>query len=47
MCTVTEVFLLAAVSVLKNGGSYLDAVERGCSICEIEQCGGSVGYGGR
>ncbi|XP_063233244.1 N(4)-(Beta-N-acetylglucosaminyl)-L-asparaginase isoform X1 [Bacillus rossius redtenbacheri] len=26
--------------------SALDAVERGCSVCEEEQCDGSVGYGG-
>ena len=37
----------AAVAVLTAGGSYLDAIERGCSICEEEQCDGSVGYGGR
>ena len=31
---------------LKGGGSALDAVEKGCSVCEVEQCDGSVGYGG-
>jgi N4-(beta-N-acetylglucosaminyl)-L-asparaginase len=31
--------------VLKNG-SHLDAVEAGCSECEVEQCDGTVGYGG-
>lgn len=30
-----------------NGGSVLDAVEYGCTVCEVEQCDGSVGYGGR
>lgn len=24
----------------------LDAVERGCARCEVEQCDGTVGYGG-
>lgn len=43
----TQVFSYAAVNVLTNGGSYLDAVEKGCSTCEIEQCDGSVGFGGR
>nr|XP_013797610.1 PREDICTED: N(4)-(beta-N-acetylglucosaminyl)-L-asparaginase isoform X2 [Apteryx mantelli mantelli] len=28
------------------GGSELDAVEKGCGQCEIDQCDGSVGYGG-
>ncbi|XP_037255281.1 N(4)-(beta-N-acetylglucosaminyl)-L-asparaginase isoform X2 [Falco rusticolus] len=32
--------------VLQLGGSELDAVERGCTQCEIDQCDGSVGYGG-
>ncbi|XP_074761885.1 N(4)-(beta-N-acetylglucosaminyl)-L-asparaginase isoform X2 [Athene noctua] len=32
--------------VLQLGGSELDAVERGCGQCEIDQCDGSVGYGG-
>ncbi|KAM9236952.1 N(4)-(beta-N-acetylglucosaminyl)-L-asparaginase isoform 2-T2 [Leptosomus discolor] len=32
--------------VLQSGGSELDAVERGCGQCEIDQCDGSVGYGG-
>uniref|UniRef100_UPI0037E8BC95 N(4)-(beta-N-acetylglucosaminyl)-L-asparaginase n=1 Tax=Semicossyphus pulcher TaxID=241346 RepID=UPI0037E8BC95 len=36
----------AAWSVLQSGGSVLDAVERGCARCEMEQCDGSVGYGG-
>ncbi|XP_053796477.1 N(4)-(beta-N-acetylglucosaminyl)-L-asparaginase isoform X2 [Vidua chalybeata] len=35
-----------AWKVLESGGSELDAVERGCSQCEIDQCDGSVGYGG-
>ena len=37
---------LAAI-VLTEGGSALDAVEKGCTVCEVEQCDGSVGYGGR
>ncbi|XP_038555582.1 N(4)-(beta-N-acetylglucosaminyl)-L-asparaginase [Micropterus salmoides] len=36
----------AAWSVLQSGGSVLDAVEKGCARCEMEQCDGSVGYGG-
>ncbi|KAM9849507.1 N(4)-(beta-N-acetylglucosaminyl)-L-asparaginase [Aulostomus maculatus] len=36
----------AAWSVLQSGGSVLDAVERGCTRCEVDQCDGSVGYGG-
>ncbi|XP_066488150.1 N(4)-(beta-N-acetylglucosaminyl)-L-asparaginase [Tiliqua scincoides] len=35
-----------AWSTLQAGGSELDAVERGCGQCELEQCDGSVGYGG-
>ena len=26
--------------------SALDAVEAGCTVCEDEQCDGTVGYGG-
>ena len=26
--------------------SALDAVEEGCSLCEEQQCDGSVGFGG-
>ncbi|XP_046878104.1 N(4)-(beta-N-acetylglucosaminyl)-L-asparaginase isoform X5 [Hypomesus transpacificus] len=36
----------AAWSVLQAGGSILDAVEQGCSRCEVDQCDGSVGFGG-
>ena len=28
------------------GATVLDAVEKGCSQCEVEQCDGTVGYGG-
>uniref|UniRef100_A0ABM5GIP1 N(4)-(Beta-N-acetylglucosaminyl)-L-asparaginase n=1 Tax=Pogona vitticeps TaxID=103695 RepID=A0ABM5GIP1_9SAUR len=35
-----------AWNTLHSGGSELDAVEKGCGQCEIEQCDGSVGYGG-
>lgn len=24
----------------------VDAVEAGCTVCEIDQCDGTVGYGG-
>lgn len=36
-------FLSVAWSTLQKGGSVLDAVERGCAQCELEQCDGSVG----
>ncbi|XP_036933119.1 N(4)-(beta-N-acetylglucosaminyl)-L-asparaginase [Acanthopagrus latus] len=36
----------AAWSTLQSGGSVLDAVQMGCARCEMEQCDGSVGYGG-
>lgn len=32
--------------MLVSGGSALDAVERGCAVCEREQCDGTVGFGG-
>ncbi|GIY84509.1 n(4)-(Beta-N-acetylglucosaminyl)-L-asparaginase, partial [Caerostris extrusa] len=35
-----------AWDVISKGGSALDAVESGCSQCEIEQCDHTVGYGG-
>ncbi|XP_062905516.1 N(4)-(beta-N-acetylglucosaminyl)-L-asparaginase-like [Mobula hypostoma] len=35
-----------AWSTLASGGSALDAVEQGCRQCEVEQCDGTVGYGG-
>ncbi|XP_047441903.1 N(4)-(beta-N-acetylglucosaminyl)-L-asparaginase [Mugil cephalus] len=37
---------VAAWSALQSGGSVLDAVEAGCARCEMDQCDGSVGYGG-
>lgn len=38
---------LTAWDVLFNQrGSALDAVEQGCTVCEVEQCDGTVGYGG-
>ncbi|KAI9521461.1 hypothetical protein NQZ68_007777 [Dissostichus eleginoides] len=41
---VTE--LPVAWNALQSGGSVLDALEKGCARCEMEQCDGSVGYGG-
>jgi len=32
--------------VWDDGGSALDAVEQGCTVCEQEQCDGTVGFGG-
>ncbi|XP_063776740.1 N(4)-(beta-N-acetylglucosaminyl)-L-asparaginase isoform X2 [Pseudophryne corroboree] len=37
---------LTAWQRLASGGSALDAVEKGCAQCEIDQCDGTVGYGG-
>ena len=31
---------------LEKGGSALDAVVAGCTQCEVDQCDGTVGYGG-
>ncbi|KAM0275705.1 hypothetical protein ACHAQH_007503 [Verticillium albo-atrum] len=36
----------AAYESLLRGGPAMDAVEIGCSVCEANQCDGSVGYGG-
>ncbi|MED6267120.1 hypothetical protein AMECASPLE_009096 [Ameca splendens] len=36
----------AAWRSLQSGGSVLDAVQEGCARCEIEQCDGTVGFGG-
>lgn len=36
----------AAWRMLTSGGSTLDAVESGCTLCEKEQCDGTVGFGG-
>ncbi|KAB1257577.1 N-L-asparaginase [Camelus dromedarius] len=36
----------AAWKTLALGGSSLDAVEGGCASCEVEQCDGTVGFGG-
>lgn len=32
--------------VLKSEGTAIDAVVAGCTVCEQEQCDGTVGYGG-
>ncbi|XP_064480861.1 N(4)-(Beta-N-acetylglucosaminyl)-L-asparaginase-like [Ornithodoros turicata] len=32
--------------VTTENGTALDAVEQGCSLCEVDQCDGTVGYGG-
>lgn len=40
-------FLEAWEVINTKGSSSLDAVEAGCTECEIEQCDGTVGYGGR
>lgn len=33
-------------SVLNSEGTAVDAVVAGCTVCEEEQCDGTVGYGG-
>lgn len=33
-------------SVLKSEGTAVDAIVAGCTVCEQEQCDGTVGYGG-
>lgn len=38
--------LVPAWSKLVQSGSALDAVELGCTKCEVDQCDGTVGYGG-
>ena len=38
-------FILTAWSVITSGGSSLDAVEQGCTVCEEQQTDGSVGFG--
>eukprot|EP00794_Sanderia_malayensis_P005436 gene5436-6115_t len=35
-----------AWKIITSNQSALDAVEKGCSTCEIERCDGTVGYGG-
>lgn len=39
------IFFLAW-QVLLADGSALDAVEKGCTVCERLQCDGTVGFGG-
>ncbi|KAG7224886.1 hypothetical protein INR49_014950 [Caranx melampygus] len=46
VCMTSGHCRLATWRTLQSGGSVLDAVETGCARCEMEQCDGSVGYGG-
>lgn len=32
--------------MLSSRGSAIDAIVAGCTVCEQEQCDGTVGYGG-
>ena len=32
--------------IFAENKSALDAIEAGCTVCEDEQCDGTVGYGG-
>lgn len=38
--------ILSGWSVLNSNGTAVDAVVAGCTVCEQEQCDGTVGYGG-
>lgn len=38
--------ILLGWSVLNSNGTAVDAVVAGCTVCEQEQCDGTVGYGG-
>ena len=45
---IDDYLTFKAWHVISSGkGSALDAIESGCSVCETEQCDGTVGYGGR
>lgn len=45
---IVDYLTFKAWHVISSGkGSALDAIESGCSVCETEQCDGTVGYGGR
>ncbi|XP_049865554.1 N(4)-(Beta-N-acetylglucosaminyl)-L-asparaginase-like [Pectinophora gossypiella] len=37
---------IRAWDILQNGGSALDAVEQGATVCEEQQCDRTVGFGG-
>ena len=37
---------IKAWDILKDNGTAMDAIEQGCSVCEVEQCDRTVGYGG-
>ncbi|XP_055333511.1 N(4)-(Beta-N-acetylglucosaminyl)-L-asparaginase-like isoform X1 [Paramacrobiotus metropolitanus] len=41
----TNATLVGWKALTAPGGTVLDAVEKGCKQCEIDQCDGSVGYG--
>ncbi|XP_026748172.1 N(4)-(Beta-N-acetylglucosaminyl)-L-asparaginase-like [Galleria mellonella] len=38
---------IKAWDILSNGGSALDAIEEGATVCEVLQCNTAVGFGGR
>ncbi|XP_059060199.1 N(4)-(Beta-N-acetylglucosaminyl)-L-asparaginase-like [Achroia grisella] len=37
----------SAWDILSGGGSALDAIEEGATVCEVLQCSGTVGFGGK
>lgn len=39
-------FSLAWSTVYDKQLTAIDAVESGCSVCELQQCDGTVGFGG-
>lgn len=45
-CDQWTCFFIAWEILQSEEHSALDAVEHGCSVCEVEQCDGTVGYGG-
>lgn len=41
-----NLFSFEAWDVLQEGASAIDALTAGCTVCEIDQCDFTVGYGG-
>ena len=39
-------YLFSAWEALQRNASAADSLVIGCSTCEVEQCDGTVGYGG-
>lgn len=43
---VVQVLFLSGWLAMNKHNSALDGIEVGCTQCEIDQCNGTVGYGG-